>query len=75
MPRIQANGIELFYEEAGEGTPLVVQGHHHMPWMVFQVPYFSQFYRVITFDRRGTGRSDRRPESGRQQTSPPTCAD
>jgi pimeloyl-ACP methyl ester carboxylesterase len=57
MPRIQANGIELFYEEAGEGIPLVVQGHHHIPWMVFQVPYFSQFYRVITFDRRGTGRS------------------
>jgi pimeloyl-ACP methyl ester carboxylesterase len=57
MPRIQANGIELFYEEAGEGIPLVLQGHHHIPWMVFQVPYFSQFYRVITFDRRGTGRS------------------
>lgn len=57
MPRVMANGIELFYEEAGEGIPLVLQGHHHIPWMVFQVPYFSQFYRVITFDRRGTGRS------------------
>src|SRR3954453_15745423 len=57
MPRIQANGIELFYEEAGEGTPLVLQGHHHISWMPFQMPYFSQFYRVITFDRRGTGRS------------------
>ncbi len=57
MPRIQANGIELFYEQAGEGTPLVLQGHHHIPWMVTQLPYFSQFYRVITFDRRGTGRS------------------
>lgn len=57
MPRIQANGIELFYEEAGEGIPLVLQAHHHIPWMPFQIPYFSQFYRVITFDRRGTGRS------------------
>lgn len=57
MPRVHANGIELFYEEAGEGVPLVLQGHHHIPWMVGQVPYFSQFYRVITFDRRGTGRS------------------
>ena len=57
MPRIQANGIEIFYDQAGEGVPLIVQGHHHIPWMVFQVPYFSQFYRVITFDRRGTGRS------------------
>lgn len=58
MPRVEANGIELFYEEAGEGVPLVLQAHHHIAWMPFQVPYFSQFYRVITFDRRGTGRSD-----------------
>jgi 3-oxoadipate enol-lactonase len=57
MPRVTANGIELYYEDTGEGTPLVLQGHHHLPWMATQVPYFSQFYRVITFDRRGTGRS------------------
>lgn len=58
MPRVEANGIGLFYEEAGEGTPLILQGHHHIAWMPFQISYFSQFYRVITFDRRGTGRSD-----------------
>lgn len=58
MPRVRANGIEIFYEEAGEGLPLVLQAHHHIAWMPFQFSYFSQFYRVITFDRRGTGRSD-----------------
>src|SRR5262249_883423 len=57
MPRITADGVELFYESLGEGTPFVLQAHDHSPWMFFQVPYFSQFYRVITFDRRGTGRS------------------
>lgn len=57
MPRIDAGGVELFYESAGEGTPLVLQAHHHIAWMPYQIPYFSQFYRVITFDRRGTGRS------------------
>ncbi|HET8630458.1 MAG TPA: alpha/beta hydrolase [Thermomicrobiales bacterium] len=57
MPRIDAGGIEIFYESVGEGPPLVLQAHHHLPWMVYQAPYFSQFYRVITFDRRGTGRS------------------
>ena len=61
MPRVRANGVELYYEEAGEGLPIVFQGHNHLPWMVFQAPYFSQFYRVIAFDRRGTGRSSSPP--------------
>lgn len=56
MPRITVgDDVELFYESVGEGTPLVLQAHHHLPWMPYQAPYFSQFYRVITFDRRGTG--------------------
>jgi pimeloyl-ACP methyl ester carboxylesterase len=57
MPRIDAGGIELFYESLGEGTPLILQAHDHTPWMFFQAPIFSQQYRFITFDRRGTGRS------------------
>ena len=61
MPYASAGGIRLYYESAGEGTPLILHGHGHSGWMVFQIPYFSQFYRVITFDRRGTGRSDDPP--------------
>jgi pimeloyl-ACP methyl ester carboxylesterase len=61
MPYVDAGGIKLYYESAGEGTPLILQGHHHLGWMPFQMPYFSQFYRFITFDRRGTGRSDDPP--------------
>jgi len=61
MPYVDAEGVKLFYESAGEGIPLILHGHHHLGWMVFQVPYFSQHYRVITFDRRGTGRSDDPP--------------
>ncbi len=57
MPRIDAGGVELFYESLGEGTPLILQGHDHTPWLFFQAPVFSQTYRFITFDRRGTGRS------------------
>ena len=57
MPRVIANGVELFYESLGEGTPLVLHGHDHTPWLFFQAPVFSQTYRFITFDRRGTGRS------------------
>jgi len=61
MPYVNAGDIRLYYESAGEGTSLILHGHGHMGWMVFQVPYFSQFYRVIVFDRRGTGRSDDPP--------------
>ena len=57
MPRIDADGVELFCESLGEGTPLILQGHDHTPWLFFQAPVFSQSYRFITFDRRGTGRS------------------
>jgi 3-oxoadipate enol-lactonase len=57
MPRIDASGVELFYESLGEGTPLILHGHDHTPWMFFQAPIFSQTYRFITYDRRGTGRS------------------
>jgi pimeloyl-ACP methyl ester carboxylesterase len=57
MPRINAGGVELYYESAGEGVPLVLQAHHHTDWMLYQFPYFAQFYHVIIFDRRGVGRS------------------
>jgi 3-oxoadipate enol-lactonase len=57
VPRINVDGVELFYESLGEGTPLVLQAHDHTPWLFCQAPYFSQRYRFITFDRRGTGRS------------------
>lgn len=57
MPRLQADGVELFYESLGEGTPVIFQAHDHTPWMFFQAPVFSQTHRFVTFDRRGTGRS------------------
>jgi pimeloyl-ACP methyl ester carboxylesterase len=52
----------MYYEEHGEGVPLLLisgtgwSGEH---WKLEQVPYFSSSYRVIVFDHRGTGRSDR----------------
>lgn len=61
MPRVRAGAVELFYESLGEGVPLVLQAHDHTPWLFFQAPVFSQRYRVIVFDRRGTGRSSSPP--------------
>ena len=70
MPKARANGISIYYEEEGEGFPLVLL--HPWPtdhglWM-FQVPVFSAKYRVITPDSRGLGKSDR-PETGYGPTS------
>jgi 3-oxoadipate enol-lactonase len=52
-----AGKVELFYESLGEGLPLVLQAHDHTPWLFGQAPVFSQRYRFLTYDRRGTGRS------------------
>lgn len=61
MAYAMAGEVRLYYESLGEGTPFILHAHHHRKYLTFQVPYFAQFYRVIVFDRRGTGRSDDPP--------------
>ena len=63
MPRVKVNDIQLYYE---------VHGKENRDWMVlisilgfdsslwqFQVPEFAKEYRVLVFDNRGAGRSDK----------------
>ena len=40
---------------------MVLQAHDHTPWLFGQAPVFSQRYRFLTYDRRGTGRSSSPP--------------
>jgi len=61
MSTISANHINLYYEEHGSGQPLIFihgLGSSTLDWE-FQVPEFSKSYRVITFDLRGHGQSDK----------------
>jgi 3-oxoadipate enol-lactonase len=61
MAQISANDINLYYEVHGDGQPLIFihgLGSSTDDWE-FQVPEFSKSYRVITFDLRGHGRSDK----------------
>src|SRR5438270_10435841 len=55
MPFAPVNGVDLYSEEAGEGTPLVFS--HEFAGSVesweAQVRFFSRRYRVITYNNRG----------------------
>jgi len=61
MPTVKANGINLYYETHGKGEWLVlIQGYGGSSGQWYRdVPFLSREYRVITFDNRGTGRSDK----------------
>jgi 3-oxoadipate enol-lactonase len=63
MPKIQSNDVNLYYEMNGDGQSLLFihgLGLSTRDWE-FQVPEFSKAYRVVTFDLRGHGRSDKPP--------------
>ncbi len=64
MPFQRVNGIQIFYEEQGKGEPvLLIQGLGYPSGMWFlQIPYLSRYFRTITFDNRGVGRSDKPDE-------------
>ena len=54
-----ASGLELNYEEQGEGAPLLLimgTGADRRFWSA-QVPAYEEHYRTIVYDSRGVGRS------------------
>ena len=53
--------ISLHYLEKGQGKPLILlHGNgEDSSYFVYQVAYFSRFYRVIAIDTRGHGQSPR----------------
>jgi pimeloyl-ACP methyl ester carboxylesterase len=61
MPEVRVNGISMYYEIHGEGIPLVlIMGlRRNLEWWYCQVPALSRQFRVIIFDNRGAGRSDK----------------
>jgi pimeloyl-ACP methyl ester carboxylesterase/predicted glycosyltransferase len=60
---VERDGVRVFYEVYGEGDPTILflptwTLIHSRCWKM-QIPYLSRHCRVITFDPRGNGRSDR----------------
>jgi len=59
MPHANVQGAELYYESHGRGEPLVLlhNGLGSTKSFTKQMPEFSKRFRVVTYDRRGYGRS------------------
>jgi pimeloyl-ACP methyl ester carboxylesterase len=66
MPIANVGDVSLYYEEKGQGEPVLLVPPSWWPaatWNVAVVPALSQRYRTIIFDCRGTGRSSK-PKDG-----------
>lgn len=70
MATFQTDGVELFYEDLGEGEPLLlVHGAAASGrWFGELIPRLAEQYRVIVPDLRGLGRSQRVEPLSRPQT-------
>jgi len=61
MPNVKVNGCSIYYEIHGQGPPLVmIMGlRRNIEWWYHQIPVLSRYFKVIAFDNRGAGRSDK----------------
>ena len=70
---VERDGVRTFYEVYGTGEPTVLLmptwSIIHSRFWKMQIPYLARHARVVTFDGRGNGRSDRpsEPEAYREE--------
>ena len=60
MPFTQSNGTRIYWEESGNGEPILLimgLGYAHQMWFRTQ-PVLEARYRTVVFDNRGVGQSD-----------------
>jgi len=60
---VERDGVRVFYEVYGSGEPTILFCPtwtlvHSRVWKM-QIPYLARYHRVVVFDPRGNGRSDR----------------
>jgi pimeloyl-ACP methyl ester carboxylesterase len=70
MPTAPIGDIELYYEEYGQGQPLIMilgLGQDVATWH-FQISELSKHLRLIVFDNRDTGKSSRCSEDYSTET-------
>jgi len=60
IPHVTVGDLNMYYEVHGEGLPLLLisgLGNDLSSWAL-QIPDLAKRYRVISFDNRGSGRTD-----------------
>jgi pimeloyl-ACP methyl ester carboxylesterase len=62
---IERDGVRVFYEVYGSGEPTILLCPtwtlvHSRVWKM-EIPYLARHHRVVVFDPRGNGKSDRPP--------------
>ena len=74
----ERDGVRIFWERYGDDGPSVLLlptwSIVHSRFWKFQIPYLSRHCRVVTFDGRGNGRSDR-PIGGEANSTDEFAAD
>jgi pimeloyl-ACP methyl ester carboxylesterase/predicted glycosyltransferase len=63
---VERDGVQVFWERYGDSSPTILflptwSIIHSRSWKA-QIPYLARHFRVLTFDGRGNGRSDRPQE-------------
>lgn len=61
MPTVNVNGCDIYHEIHGQGTPLVlIMGlRRNSEWWYHQIPILARHFKVVVFDNRGAGRSEK----------------
>ena len=62
MPKVKVDSVEIYHEIRGTGTPIIlIQGYASSSerWPPILVDGLAKRHKVILFDNRGTGRSDK----------------
>ncbi|MFP5353013.1 MAG: alpha/beta fold hydrolase [Actinomycetota bacterium] len=64
---VERDGVKLFFEVFGSGAKTILLmptwSIIHSRFWKMQIPYLARHHRVVTFDGRGNGRSDRPAEA------------
>jgi 3-oxoadipate enol-lactonase len=70
VPKAKVGDIQIYYEEYGEGPPLIMilgLGQDTATWE-FQISEFSKHFRLILLDNRDSGRSSHCSETYTTET-------